>query len=103
MNGRCLITANRAIAIATALLDRNRPFDFRSAMIALLMQISAMLAYHQAMPWVRRLHQRLSHKVGFAHGLRNRRPFRFPWWVDSSVYGPAYNAGYKEHCKKLGR
>jgi hypothetical protein len=47
--------------------------------------------------WLRRLHGRLSHKLGYRHGLRNRRPFRFPWWVGMAEYGRGFNAGYKTY------
>ena len=49
------------------------------------------------MLWLRRLHQELSHKIGYSHGLRNRRPFRFPWWVAMIEYGRGFNAGHKAY------
>jgi hypothetical protein len=47
------------------------------------------------MAWLRDFHQTLSYKIGFAHGLRNRRPFSCPWWLDRVVYSLAFMEGFK--------
>jgi hypothetical protein len=51
------------------------------------------------MAWLRNLHQDLSYKIGFEHGLRNRQPFSYPWWVDRVVYGLAVMDGVQARTK----
>jgi len=47
---------------------------------------------HTVMFWLRRVHQSLSYKLGFAHA-RRRKPCKCPWWADRIVYGQAYIDG----------
>jgi hypothetical protein len=51
----------------------------------------------RAMSWLQRLQETASYKLGLAHGLRNRRPFRFPFWVAMAAYGRGFNEGYKSY------
>lgn len=46
------------------------------------------------------LWQNLSYRLGYAHGLRNRKPYRSPWWVDKIVYGVAYLKGLRARDQK---
>jgi hypothetical protein len=47
------------------------------------------------MTWFRDLRQTMSYKLGFARGSRNRKPIKYPWWVDKIVYVQAYMDGIK--------
>jgi hypothetical protein len=37
------------------------------------------------MNWLRTIYQKLSYKLGFARGLRDR-PFAISWWADMTSY-----------------
>jgi hypothetical protein len=56
------------------------------------------------MKWLRDLHQTLSRKLGYRHGVRGL-PYRRPLWAASMAYGPAYLDGRQAYLERqsLGR
>jgi hypothetical protein len=51
------------------------------------------------MAWLRDLWQTLSYKLGYAHGLRKKQPYKCPRWADHLVYAQAYMDGVKARPK----
>jgi hypothetical protein len=58
------------------------------------------LCYHPAMTWIRTLHQKLSFKLGFAHGQRGW-PFKCPWWIDTTTYAIGHIDGQEMRAEGL--
>jgi hypothetical protein len=46
------------------------------------------------MLWLLDLRQAASYRLSYAHGRRNRKPYRCPWWADQFIYGVAFMDGF---------
>ena len=49
---------------------------------------------------LRGIHQNISYRWGYGHGLQKREPFKCPWWVDHVAYSVAYTDGLEARPEK---